>query len=189
MAFKTDKVPAQANLIGEWRFRTWTTAGIIAMVVLNCFFLPWVALFGLGVIPLIFLWAGWFYRIGVRSYTCVRVYPDRIEYHNVFLQVRENRLEAAKIENVDSTQSFFGKEKYGTVVVTGSGGTSLQFLAIEQPVGLVAAIREISGSRSLTSSATSELPRNPDDFKMCPFCSEEVKVQAVKCKHCGSEIK
>jgi uncharacterized membrane protein YdbT with pleckstrin-like domain len=189
MAFKTDKVPAQANLIGEWRFKTWTTAGIIAMVFLNLFFLPWVALFGLGIIPLLILWAGWFYRIGVRSYTCVRVYPDRIEYHNVFLQVRENRLEASKIENVDSAQSFFGKEKYGTVVVTGSGGTSLQFLAIEQPVGMVAAIREISSSRSLKSSATSEITRDPADFKMCPFCSEEVKVQAVKCKHCGSEIK
>jgi len=51
MAFKTDKVPAQANLIGEWRFRTWTAAGIFAMVFLNLFCLPFVALFGLGLIP------------------------------------------------------------------------------------------------------------------------------------------
>jgi len=31
MAFATDKVPAQADLIGEWRYKTWTIGGIIGM--------------------------------------------------------------------------------------------------------------------------------------------------------------
>ncbi|MCX5817807.1 MAG: zinc ribbon domain-containing protein [Proteobacteria bacterium] len=25
-------------------------------------------------------------------------------------------------------------------------------------------------------------------FKKCPFCAEIVKIEAVKCKHCGSEL-
>ena len=28
---------------------------------------------------------------------------------------------------------------------------------------------------------------NPD-FKECPFCAEEIKIAAIKCKHCGSAL-
>ena len=27
-----------------------------------------------------------------------------------------------------------------------------------------------------------------DSTKACPFCGEDVKVEAIKCKHCGSEL-
>ena len=27
-----------------------------------------------------------------------------------------------------------------------------------------------------------------DTTKACPFCGEDVKVEAVKCKHCGSDL-
>jgi hypothetical protein len=27
-----------------------------------------------------------------------------------------------------------------------------------------------------------------DDSKVCPYCAETVKVQAVRCKHCGAEL-
>ncbi|MCC5931050.1 MAG: hypothetical protein JJU28_17520 [Cyclobacteriaceae bacterium] len=26
------------------------------------------------------------------------------------------------------------------------------------------------------------------EVKICPFCSEEIKVSAIKCKHCGSDL-
>lgn len=27
-----------------------------------------------------------------------------------------------------------------------------------------------------------------DDYRECPFCAEQVRVKAIKCKHCGSDI-
>ena len=33
-----------------------------------------------------------------------------------------------------------------------------------------------------------EEPEKGLDFKLCPYCAEEVRAQAIKCKHCGSAI-
>ena len=32
------------------------------------------------------------------------------------------------------------------------------------------------------------MPEDQNEFKLCPFCAEQVREQAIKCKHCGSEI-
>lgn len=36
-------------------------------------------------------------------------------------------------------------------------------------------------------AAGSGLDRN-DESRSCPFCAEEIRVEAVKCKHCGSAV-
>ena len=33
-----------------------------------------------------------------------------------------------------------------------------------------------------------ELDQDPADLRDCPFCAEPIRVAAIKCKHCGSDL-
>ena len=28
----------------------------------------------------------------------------------------------------------------------------------------------------------------PEELRICPYCAEDIKLEAIKCKHCGSEL-
>ena len=36
--------------------------------------------------------------------------------------------------------------------------------------------------------AKSEEKVDDVEFKACPFCAEQIRVSAIKCKHCGSMV-
>lgn len=198
MARIMDLSPAGPSLIGEWKFVTVTTDEMVLMIVLSVLFLPLIALFGVGIFLIIMAWAIWGGSVRIRKFKTVRVYPDRVEQFLTMNGIIESRMEASKIETVGSVVTKLSKGRYGSVGIIGSGGTKMSFSAVERPEALAVALREISsapvhkdanGFAAKSLAQTSEQHKSETtEFKLCPMCAEEVKLQAIKCKHCGSAI-
>ena len=45
---------------------------------------------------------------------------------------------------------------------------------------------EATGQRKRVPKPKVDPP--PSEYRKCPFCAEEIRSEAIKCKHCGSEI-
>jgi len=70
-------------------------------------------------------------------------------------------------------------------VIVMSGGTSLgaAFGAFLVPVGSL-----FMALASNTSEREAVVSGEAGEYKKCPFCAEAVRKEAIKCKHCGSEL-
>ena len=65
----------------------------------------------------------------------------------------------------------------------GGGGNAAGFGAFLVPIALLFVILS---SRNSQQIAVEEGQHG--DYKKCPFCAESIRLEAVKCKHCGSSL-
>jgi membrane protein YdbS with pleckstrin-like domain len=98
----------------------------------------------------------------------------------------------SKIEAIEVDQGIMGRLLgYGSVGITGTGGTQESFPLISHPLEFrrevqsqIVAQEDRRGIQSPASvgAETSRVERD------CPFCAERILARARVCKHCGREV-
>ena len=103
-----------------------------------------------------------------------------------FIQRRTLETLLSKVEGIEVSQGFLARLlNYGTIVVTGTGGTKEPFQNIAAPLEFR---RQVHAQ--VTSAETTGLPPSaaPRDERDCPYCAERILARAKVCKHCGREV-
>jgi uncharacterized membrane protein YdbT with pleckstrin-like domain len=110
-----------------------------------------------------------------------------------FIQRESDETLLSKVEAIAVDQGILGRLLgFGTVRITGSGGTEDAFARISQPLEFrrqiqsqVVAFEERRGSLAGAGAGEVEPSRVERD---CPYCAERILARARVCKHCGREV-
>jgi hypothetical protein len=109
--------------------------------------------------------------------------------------IRRRTLETmlSKVEGVGVDQSLTGRMLgYGTIEVTGTGGTREEFDRIADPLEfrrqVQAAISAADEARAAVSAPSGGyLPADRQE-RECPFCAERILAKAKVCRFCGRDV-
>ncbi len=110
-----------------------------------------------------------------------------------WIQRRTLETMLSKVEAIGVDQTIVGRLLgFGTITVTGTGGTKETFTNIAEPLDFR---RQVQGQVSAAEEgrrlvADAELPGigAPREERECPYCAERILARAKVCKHCGREV-
>jgi uncharacterized membrane protein YdbT with pleckstrin-like domain len=111
-----------------------------------------------------------------------------------FIERESDETLLSKVEAIAVDQGILGRVLgFGTVKITGSGGTEDAFPRISHPLELrrqiqsqVVTLDERKGAQ-LSGSAGVQ-PPEPRVERDCPYCAERILARARVCKHCGRDV-
>jgi uncharacterized membrane protein YdbT with pleckstrin-like domain len=100
----------------------------------------------------------------------------------------------SKIEAIGVDQGIVGRILgYGTITITGTGGTEESFPRIADPLEFrrqiqsqVVALDERRGAPQTTAGAAQANEARVE--RDCPYCAERILARARVCKHCGRDV-
>lgn len=98
-----------------------------------------------------------------------------------------------KVEAIAIEQGIVGRLLgYGTIGITGTGGTREEFRGIAAPLEFRTEIQtQIGVSIGLPARATDDhtgVVHSPRDERECPYCAEWILARARVCRHCGRDV-
>jgi uncharacterized membrane protein YdbT with pleckstrin-like domain len=104
-----------------------------------------------------------------------------------FIQRRTLETLLTKVEGIEVQQGFLARVlNYGTLAVTGTGGTREEFQNISAPLEFRRQVQaQVTSVEAPSSYAAVGAPR---DERECPYCAERILARAKLCKHCGREV-
>ncbi|HYF39991.1 MAG TPA: PH domain-containing protein [Gemmatimonadales bacterium] len=111
-----------------------------------------------------------------------------------FIQRESDETLLSKVEAIAVDQGILGRMLgFGTVRITGSGGTEDAFAGISQPLEFrrqvqsqAVAFEERRGSPAAAGAGMEAEPSRIE--RECPYCAERILARARVCKHCGREV-
>ena len=108
-----------------------------------------------------------------------------------WIQRRTLETMLSKVEAIGVDQTMFGRLfGFGTITVTGTGGTKEPFANIANPLDfrrqVQAQVSAAEDSRRLSYDV--DAPMGTREERDCPYCAERILVRAKVCKHCGREV-
>jgi uncharacterized membrane protein YdbT with pleckstrin-like domain len=110
-----------------------------------------------------------------------------------FIERESDETLLSKIEAIAVDQGVIGRILgFGTVTITGTGGTQEAFPRISEPLEFrrqiqsqIISLEERKGSPPAAASAE---PRESRVERDCPYCAERILARARVCKHCGRDV-
>lgn len=109
-----------------------------------------------------------------------------------FIKRRTLETMLAKVEGIGVEQGIMGRLLgFGTITVTGTGGTKEPFPNIARPLEFR---RQVHGQVSAVGTERNVVPAavsaaaGPREERDCPYCAERILTRAKVCKHCGRDI-
>ena len=111
-----------------------------------------------------------------------------------FIERESDETLLSKIEAIAVDQGVIGRILgFGTITITGTGGTQEYFPRISEPLEFrrqiqsqIIALEERRGSPP--AAAVPAEPRDPRVERDCPYCAERILARARVCKHCGRDV-
>lgn len=100
----------------------------------------------------------------------------------------------SKIEAIGVDQGIIGRVfDYGSITITGTGGTEEFFPRISQPLEFrrqiqsqVVALDERRGNQPVVQGSPEPAAARVE--RECPYCAERILARARVCKHCGRDV-
>jgi hypothetical protein len=87
--------------------------------------------------------------------------------------------------NMDTAVSSYG---VGRINNLGLMADRQNYLIMSMGTVLVGVLLFLFGGKHSSNSPEPSTSQS-DEMRACPFCAEPIKKEAIKCKHCGSEVK
>ncbi len=110
-----------------------------------------------------------------------------------FIKRRTLETMLGKVEGIGVEQGILGRLfGFGTITVTGTGGTKEPFPNIARPLEfrrqVQGQVSSVDSARSVQASPIAAAESGPREERDCPYCAERILARAKVCKHCGRDV-